>query len=293
MNTFEYLPAKSVKEAFALLSEYGEEAKVVAGGQSLVILMNQKFVSPAHLIDIKGISELDYINYNESDGLRIGALTTHRSLETSNIIKDRFCMLAEMEQRVASVQVRNWGTLGGSLCHADPASDLAPPLIALGAEVKLSGPDGERVVNLEDFFINYFETTLKPEEILTEIHVPNSAPGGGIYEKFAYRETDMAVVGIATYVMVDSDHRGECKDIRIVMGSVGTTPMRSKRGEDLIRGQKIDDAIIEEAAEVSSEDSQPTSDMNGSEEYKREIVKVLVRRTVKEATRRALRKRNA
>ena len=287
MNTFEYVPAKTVKEACDLLSQYGEKAKILGGGQSLVTLMKQDFVSPSYLIDIKGISDLDYIRYDETDGLRIGALTTHRSLEKSAVAKDKYFMLSEMEHTLASVPVRNWGTVGGNLAHADPASDLAPTLMALGAEVTLTGPNGERVVSLDDFFIDYFETALRPDEILTEIHVPNSGQGGGIYSKFAQRATDLAVVSVAVNLILDPDNRDLCKDIRIVMGSVGPTPLRSKRGEDLLKGQTLTDTLIEETARVSAEDAQPTTDINGSEEYKREIVDVLVRRTIKEAKARA------
>ena len=287
MNTFEYVPAKTVKEACDLLSQYGEKAKILGGGQSLVTLMKQDFVSPSYLIDIKGISDLDYIRYDETDGLRIGALTTHRSLEKSAVAKDKYFMLSEMEHTLASVPVRNWGTVGGNLAHADPASDLAPTLMALGAEVTLTGPNGERVVSLDDFFIDYFETALRPDELLTEIHVPNSGQGGGIYSKFAQRATDLAVVSVAVNLILDPDNRDLCKDIRIVMGSVGPTPLRSKRGEDLLKGQTLTDTLIEETARVSAEDAQPTTDINGSEEYKREIVDVLVRRTIKEAKARA------
>jgi carbon-monoxide dehydrogenase medium subunit len=287
MNSFEYFPVKDVKEACTLLARYGEAAKIIGGGQSLVSLMKLQLVSPSYLIDIKGISDLDYIRYDESDGLRIGALTTHRSLEKSTIVKEKYFMLAQMEQTLASVPVRNWGTVGGNLSHADPASDLAPTLMALGAEVTLIGSDGKRVVSLDDFFIDYFETVLRPDEILTEIHIPNTGQGGGSYHKFAQRATDLAVVGIATHLIFEPDSQNQCRDIRIAMGSVGSTPMRSKRGEDILKGQKIDDTLIEEAAQVSSEDAQPTTDINGSEEYKRQIVKVLVSRTIKEAATRA------
>ena len=287
MNTFEYMPAKTVKEACELLSKYGEEAKILGGGQSLVNLMKQDFVRPSYIIDIKEISDLDYIRHDEKDGLRIGALTTHRSLETSTIVQDKFFMLAEMEHTLASVAVRNWGTLGGNLAHADPASDLAPTLMALDAEVTVAGSNAERIISLDDFFIGYFETALQPDELLTEIHVPNSGQGGGIYSKFALRATDLAVVSVATHLIFDPDNSDQCKDARIVMGSVGPTPLRSKRGEDLLKGQTIDAALIEEAARLSAEDAQPTTDINGSEEYKREIVHVLVRRNIKEAQARA------
>ena len=287
MNTFKYFPARTVNEACDLLSQYGEEAKLLGGGQSLVTLMKQDFVSPLYLIDIKGISDLDYIRYDKIDGLRIGALTTHRSLETSDIVQEKFSILTQMEHTLASVPVRNWGTAGGNLAHADPASDLAPTLLSLKAEVTLTGPHGERVVSLDDFFVDYFETALQSDELLTEIHVPNSSRGGGFFYKFARRATDLAVVSMAVNLVRDPDNRDLCKDIRIVMGSVGSTPLRSKRAEDLLKGQTLTDTLTEEAARVSAEDAQPTSDINGSEEYKREIVHVLVRRTIKEAAARA------
>jgi carbon-monoxide dehydrogenase medium subunit len=211
MNTFEYVPATTVKEACDLLSQYGEEAKILGGGQSLVNLMKQDFVSPSYIIEIKDISDLDYIRYDEKDGLRIGALTTHRSLETSAVVQDKFLMLAEMERTLASVPVRNWGTVGGNLAHADPASDLAPTLMALGAEVTIAGSNAERVISLDDFFIGYFETALQPDELLTEIHIPNSSRGNGFYYKFAQRATDLAVVNIAAYLVLDSEAQNRCQ----------------------------------------------------------------------------------
>ena len=287
MNTFKYLPVKTVKEACDLLSQYGEEAKILGGGQSLMTLMKEGFVSPAYLIDIKGMSELDYIRYDKKDGMRIGALATHRAVETSDAVKENFGMLAEMEHTLASVAVRNWGTVGGSLAHADPASDLAATLLALGAEVTLTRSAGDRVLSMDDFLVDYFETALQPDELLTEIHLPISRQGQGFYYKFAQRATDLAVVSVGVNLMPDPDQPQQCRDIRIAMGSVGPTALRSKRAEDLIKGQSITDALIEEAARVSAEDAQPTSDINGSEEYKRELIHVLVTRSIKETAGRA------
>ena len=287
MDNFKYFPAKDVKEACALLAQYGEEAKVLSGGQTLVSLMKQKLISPSYIIDIKGISDLDYIRYTEEGGLRIGGLTTHRSVEKSDIIREKFSMLSEMEYTLASFAVRNWGTVGGSLCSADPASDLASTLIALGAEVTLTGADTERVVGLEEFFVDSFETIIHEDEILTEIHVPNAVMSGGIHTKFAHRATDLAVVSVATYLTLDGSSHDLCEDIRIVMGSVGPIPYRSKRAEELIKGKKINDSLIEEAAQIASEDIQPTTDSNGTEEFKREIARVLTQRTIKEAAVRA------
>ncbi len=161
------------------------------------------------------------------------------------------------------------------------------PFYPLEAEVTLTGPHGERVVSLDDFFVDYFETALQSDELLTEIHVPNSEPREGFYYKFAQRATDLAVVSVAVNLVRDPDNRDLCQDIRIVMGSVGPTPLRSRRGEDLLKGQAITDTLIEEAARVSAEDAQPTTDINGSEEYKRELVHVLVTRSIKEAATRA------
>jgi carbon-monoxide dehydrogenase medium subunit len=287
MKNFEYFSPQNVQEAHTLLSQYSEEAKIIAGGQSLLILLKQGLISPSVIIDIKGISELDYIHQDKKDGLRIGALTSHRTLETLPLMKENFYMLAEMEHRLASVQIRNWGTVGGNLCHGEPASDLAPCFIALDAEVKLSGPAGDRLMKVEEFFEDYYKTALKSDEILTEIHLPILPPGGGIYVKTGVREKDMALAGVAAFIVLDPKNRGVCRDIRIVMGSVGPTPIRTTRAEDILRGQKVDDRLIDTAAQIASEDSQPIPDIHASEEYKKELVKVLVQHTVKEAMTRA------
>jgi carbon-monoxide dehydrogenase medium subunit len=287
MENFEYFSPHNVQEVYSLLSQYGEEAKIIAGGQSLLILLKQDLITPSVIIDIKGISELDYIQQDKKDGLRIGALATHRSLETSSLMKENFYMLSEMEHRLASVQVRNWGTVGGNLCHGEPASDLAPCLIALDAEVKLSGRGGDRVLKVEEFFEDYYKTALKSDEILAEIHLPILPPGGGIYEKMGVRERDMALAGVAAFVVLDPKNRRVCRDIRIVMGSVGSTPIRTTRAEDILRGQEVDDRLIDTAAQIASEDSQASPDIHASEEYKKGLVKILVQRTVKEAMTRA------
>jgi CO/xanthine dehydrogenase FAD-binding subunit len=183
--------------------------------------------------------------------------------------------------------------LGGSLAHADPASDLAATLMALGAQVTLTRSHGERVISLDDFFIDYFQTALQSDELLTDIHIPNSVRGNGYYYKFAQRVTDLAVVSVAVYLVLDPDDQDRCKDIHIVMGSVGPTPLRSIRGEDLLKGQPITDTLIEAAARVSAEDAQPTTDINGSEAYKRKLVHILVTRAIKKAAVRTSRPQKA
>ncbi len=288
MDNFKYFPAKNVEEACDLLVQYGEAAKILSGGQTLVSLMKQRFVAPSYIIDIKNISQLDYIRYEEDDGLRIGGLTTHRSVEKSDLIRDKYPLLSEMELNLASMAVRNWGTVGGNLCSADPASDLAPSLIALGAKVTLTSKDQERIVLVEDFIVDTMETILKEDEILTQIHVPaEAAKGGGVYMKFSRRSNDLGIAGVATHLNLHESYPDRCKDIRIVLGAVNPFPKRMYNAENLIKGNKIDGSLIQKAAQAVFEECQPTTDINGTEPYKREIARVLVQRTVKEAFARA------
>ena len=285
MQDFEYLAAKTVEEACSLLSQYKEEANIIAGGQSLLTLLRQKLISPSYLIDIKGISDLDYIKFDGKDGLRIGALTTHRAIELSPLIKERFSVLAEMEKVVASVQTRNWGTIGGNLCHADPIGDPAPPLIALNARVNIASLRGERIIPLEEFFKDYFTTVLEADEILTEIQIPNPPPHSGVaYIKFSTIEAGIKIAAVSALITLDGK---TCKDARIVLSAVAPVPMRAKEAAKLLVGKSIDDNLIEQAAEMASKEARPTSDVHASEEYRRELAKVLVRRVTKQALERA------
>lgn len=287
MRDFEYLNPKTVEEALALLSRCGEEAKVIAGGQSLLIVMKQRLIAPKYLIDINGISALSYIRFDEGDSLRIGSLTTHRVIEKSPLIQERFSVLTEMESKVSSVQTRNWGTLGGNLCHGDPAGDPAPVLIALNGKLKIINPKGKRIVAVEDFFQDYLDTVLEHDDILIEIQVPNPPPHTGTaYAKFTKREGDMAIVGTAVSITFNPK-TDTCEDARIVLGAVGTIPMRAKRSEGILKGKAIKDNLLEEAAQIACEEARPISDVQASEEYRRELVKVLVKRVGKEALERA------
>ena len=283
IKEFEYFAPKTVAEACSLLSQYKEEAKVIAGGQSLLILMGQGLVAPKYVIDIKGIADLDYIDFDDKEGLRIGALTTHRAIEKSPLIRNGFSVLSEMELMLATVQTRNWGTIGGNLCHADPTGDPAPPLIAMDAKVKLVGSSGERVAALEDFSKDYFETILQADEILTEIQVPKPPPHTGTaYMKFALMEGDAAIVGAAVSITLEPGS-GVCNDARIVLGGVAPVPLRAKRAEQMLVGKKVAEDLMAEAAQVASEEARPTSDMHASAEYKRELVKVFVKRAARQA----------
>jgi carbon-monoxide dehydrogenase medium subunit len=286
IKDFEYFAPKTLKEALTLIDKYQDEGKVIGGGQSLLILMRQGLVAPKYLISIKGLSELSYIK-DSKEGLKIGALTTHRAIEKSPVIKRKFGVLAEMEQRLASIQTRNWGTIGGNLCHADPAGDPMPVLIALKATLTTASLKGKRKMPVEDFSLDYFETALQPGELLTEIQLPPPSPRSGTaYTKFNIIESDLATVSAAVSVTLGAGD-GVCQDARIALGASAPTPMRAKKAEAVLKGKKITDALLKEAGEAASTEAEPISDIQASEEYRRELVKILVRRVAKEALARA------
>jgi carbon-monoxide dehydrogenase medium subunit len=284
---FEYFTPKTIEEALKLLSQYDEEeCKVIAGGQSLIILMKQKLLTPKYLIDIKGLSDLDYIKLDDKQGLKIGALATHRSIEKSPVIQNGFSVLAEMEQNISSVETRNWGTIGGNVCHGDPGGDPVPVLIALNAKLKMTSLSGERTIDAEDFTLDYFETALRHDELLAEIQIPSIPPNTGVkFTKFSQIAGDYANASVA--VLITLDQKEICKDVRIALGSVAVAPMRAKKAEEILKGKKINDELLAEAGQIASEESSPTSDAEVSEEYKRELVKVLVKRVGREALARA------
>ena len=286
IRDFEYFAPKTLKEALTLLDKYGDDCKIIGGGQSLLILMRQGLVAPQYLISIKGLSELSYIK-DTKEGLNIGALTTHRAIEKSPVIQKKFSVLADMEQRLASIQTRNWGTIGGNLCHGEPAGDPAPVLIALKATLTTTSLKGERNTAVEDFFVDYFEVALEPGELLTEIQLPAASPHTGTaYTKFNVIQSDLATVGVAVSITLGSSD-GICQDIRIALGASAPTPMRAKQAEEVLRGKKITDDLLKKAGEVASTEAQPISDIAASEEYRRELVRVLVARVGKEALARA------
>ncbi|MDP2663174.1 MAG: FAD binding domain-containing protein [Dehalococcoidia bacterium] len=283
MVRFEYLEASTIKEAVSLLSRYREEATAIAGGTDLVVQMRYGDLAPKYLINLKTIRGLDYIS-EESGGLRIGALATIRAVETSPLIKERFGVLAQAAHLLGSVQVRNLATIGGNLCHAAPSADTAPPLLALGAKAKLTGPDGTRTLPLEDFFEGPSKTALKEGEILIELQAPTPAPrSGGVYLKHSIRRAmDIAFIGTAVVVEMANGH-GICKDIRIALGAVAPVPMRALKAEAHLRGKKLEEGLLREAGEIASQECNPISDIRCSAEHRREIVKVFVRRATQQA----------
>lgn len=284
----EYLAPKTLEEALTMLSQYEyDERKVIAGGQSLLIILRQRLITPKYLIDIKGLSELDYINFDEKEGLKIGAVTTHRSVEKSPVIQKQFPVLSEMEQNLSNVETRNWGTFGGDIAHSDPCGDPVPVLIALNAKLKMAGSNGERVVEAEDFVTDFFETVLQHDELLTEIQVPILPPNTGVkFTKFNNITGDLALASVAMSITLDKDKK-TCSDVRIALGGVAPAPMRAKNAEAVLKGKKITDALLVEAGQAASEEATPTTDIQASDEYRRELVKVLVKRVGNEALDRA------
>lgn len=280
---FEYLAPKKIVEVCSLLSQYEEKAKVIAGGTDLLVQMKERELSPQYLIGLTGIADLDYLIFEETEGLRIGALARIQLIADSEVIQARFGLLAEAAAQIGTPQIRNMGTIGGNLCNAAPSADTAPPLIALGATVKLIRSEGERVIPLEGFFIAPGKTALQANELLTEIKVPNPQPRSGMaYLKlFPRGAVDIAAVGVAALVVLGEN--GICADIKLVCGAVAPTPIRVRNAEGIIKGKRIDDALIEKASQLAFEESRPISDVRSSAGYRREMVKVLTKRSIVQA----------
>jgi aerobic carbon-monoxide dehydrogenase medium subunit len=258
-----------------------DDSKVLAGGQSLVPLMKLRLVSPANIVDIGKIPGLSYIK-EEKNHLLIGSMTIHHDVATSSIINKKCKTLSEAASHIGDQQVRNRGTIGGTICHADPAADIPAAVVALNAEFKVAGPTKERVINAEDFFQDIFTTSLRKNEILIEVRVPVPPPrSGGAYLKLERGISDLAIVGVAAVITLDN--AGACKDVRLGLAGVGSTPIRATKAEDVLRGQKPIDDLVAEAGEKASEMSNPTSDIRGSAEYKGEMVKVYVRRAIRQS----------
>jgi len=283
MIPFEYRTPRSIKEVHQELKRFGTDAKLIAGGTALVIMMKQRLVRPSSLISLRMVRGLNGIA--EKDGaLRIGGLATHREVETSPLVRRRVPLLAETYRHVATIRVRNMATVGGGLAHADPNQDPPPTLMVLGATVKASSAGGSRVIPLEEFFTDYYETVLKPDEIITELFVPRLPPNsGGAFVKFLPRTADdYATVSAAAVVTLDQA-RKVFTDVRIALGSVGTTPIRAREAEAALRGQRVKSEGLREAAEKVKQAVDPVSDFRGSAAYKKEMAAVFVRRALEMA----------
>ena len=281
MRTFDYTAAASIDEALAALKEYGDEVEFIAGGTSLILMMQQGLVQPAKVVGLGNIKELRGIKRSADGGLEVGAMTTHRQLETS---PEAFAYAAALPQSLgvsATIRIRNQATLGGNLVHADPAQDPPPVLIALDSTIDVvSAGGGARSIPMEAFFSDFFETTLGENELLRSVKVPPMPAGSRLaYKKFLPRtEDDYATVSVAVRLGVDPD--GKCKDIRIGLGALAVTPLRAKAVEKALLGQKLTAASIREASALVRDEVDPLDDVRGSANYKREMARVWTERTI-------------
>jgi carbon-monoxide dehydrogenase medium subunit len=282
---FRYLAPSTVEEAASFLKRYGEEARVLSGGQSLIPLMKLRLAAPGYIIDLNRIRDLGYVR-EEGGVLRIGALARHRDMETSDVVRRRYPLLADAAETIGDLQVRNLGTVAGSLAHADPASDWGAALLAFDTEVRAASADRSRAIPLEEFFVDTYTTALEPDEILTEIRVGGvDGRSGGSYKKLKRKAGDFATVGVAAQVQLDA--KGTVTKARIALTAVGPTPFRAEEAEAYLVGKALDDESMAEAARLAAEASEPTSDLRGSEEYKRAMVEVFTRRALRTALERA------
>ncbi|MGO9118601.1 MAG: FAD binding domain-containing protein [Desulfomonilaceae bacterium] len=289
IKDFKYFRPGSAREAFDLLAEHKEDCKIICGGQSLLILLRQGLVAPDNLIDIKWLNELNYIKFDAKEGLKIGATTTHRTIEKSDQIKEKYRAITEMESHLAHIQVRNWGTIGGNLAHADPAGDPAPVLMALSASIKVGSAKGERTISLDDFYTDLFETAMEEGEMVLEVQVPTpSAKTGAAYKKFNLLESDQGIVSVAACVTLNGN--STCKEARICLGNAAPTVIRAKGAEAKLVGQKLGNDLLEQVGLAAAEESDPVADIHASEDFRRHLVSVLTTRMVKEAWERAAKK---
>jgi len=272
---FEYRRASSVDEAISLLGELGEDAKLLAGGHSLVPLMKLRLAAPTTLIDIGGVSELEGIEPSEG-GFRIGALTRHVTLQDASELG----VIARAASEIADQQVRNRGTIGGSLAHGDPASDLPAVMLAVEATLNVTGPEGDRTIPVAEFFEDYLTTALGPQDVLTSIDIPSMEGFGWGYEKFTRRAEDWAMVGVAALVKGN----GSADDVRVGLTHMSSTALRATGVEDALRGQGLDADSIAGAAEHAADNTEPPADLNASAEYKSHLAKVLTRRALTTAS---------
>jgi carbon-monoxide dehydrogenase medium subunit len=281
---FDYVVPESLPDAVSMLNQ-NPESKILAGGQSLIPMMRFRLASPALIIDINCLEELEYLR--EEDGwLKIGALTRETAVDRAAFIREKYPLFADTTRMIADPLVRNRATVGGNLAHADPANDHPATMLAYKAQIMATGPQGERVIPITDFFVSLFESALAHDEILTEIRIP--APGshsGGAYFKLERKVGDFATVAVAAQIELDED--GTCTSSGIGLTNVGLMPIRAAAAEDALNGQLPDDAAIRHAAQLASMAAEPFGDQRGSEEYKRAMVKTLTIRALRKALERA------
>ncbi len=277
---FDYYSPTSLDEAVSLLVQHGEDAKILAGGQSLIPAMRYRLAIPETLIDINQIKDLEYIR-EDNGHLAIGALTRESDLETSDIVQNGYHLLADAAEVIADPLVRNLATVGGNIAHSDPANDHPAVMLAYGAEIIALGPNGTRSIPIDDFFIDLFENSLAENEILTEIRIPKPAANtGGAYIKIERKVGDYAISAVAVQLTMDGD---VCKDVRIGLTNVSPVPMRATNAEQALIGQQLTDDVLEAAGQAAAAECDPSPDLRGTVEYKRDITRVLTKRAIRKA----------
>ena len=278
LKKFDYFKPSNISEALTLLNSYDGQAKILAGGTDLLVGMKEKEQSPRYIIDIKGIPELNNINNDSGQGLTMGALATIRTVESSTLVKENYPFLSRAAGLLGSVQVRNKATIGGNLCNAAPSAETAPSLLSLDARVKIVSLKGERVISLEDFFQGPGLNVLD-KEILTEIQLPPRKKKGIYIKHSPRRAMDIAVVGVAVAV-IEGREKGKWEDVRIALGAVAPTPIRARKAEEILAGEKLKFELIEKAAALAEETASPIFDVRASAEYRRKMVGILVQRAL-------------
>jgi len=301
MKKFDYFKPKTLKEALTLFAKYGEKAKWIAGGTDVIVMIKQRTMAPDVLISLRGIPGLDQIKFNGS--LSIGPMVTHRAIEKSEIIRKNFSALTDAADYLGSVQIRNVATIGGNVCTAAPSADTATPLLILGTQVKIKNAKGEKTLPIEEFFRGPGETVLKPGELVQELLIPRLLPNtGSAYYKLQRRlALDLPILGVSVLLSLDKNrvtcsdmlctaspissilHKMEedeivCKEARIALGVAAPTPLRAVKAEALLRGKKLTDELLEEAAETAAQEAQPRDTIRGEAWYRRDMIKVLVKR---------------
>lgn len=273
---FRYYDPETVEEAVSLLVEFGSDARVLAGGQSLVPLMNFRLARPKYLVDINKVSSLDYIRQGDHT-LAIGAMTRQRTVETSTLVQEKNPLLIEASRYIGHPTIRNRGTVGGSLAHADPAAEWPALVMVMDATLVLRGPQGERCIPAEDFFVTYLTTCLDPSEILVEIRIPELSRGTGwSFLELSRRFGDFALVGVA--IRLTADGSGICTDSAIALTGVGAYPVRAQTAEQLLRGERLSEALFEHVARAVAKELEPDSDLHASADYRRTVARILTLR---------------
>jgi len=278
---FEYLRPNTIPEAIALLQQYGEDAKILSGGQSLIPMMKLRLARPAYLVDINRVSGLSYIK-EEGGFLKIGGLAREAELESSPLIRSKYPIILDTTHVIADPQVRNLATVAGNLAHGDPANDHPATMLALTAQVVATGPAGERIIPVEEFFLSLFSTALQQDEIVTEIRIPiPPSRSGGAYFKLERKVGDFATAAVAAQLTVDD--KGTAQKVGIGLTNVGPKPLKATQAENFLRGKNVDQASIARASQLAAQGSQPSTDLRGPAEYKRGLIKELARRALSRA----------